>query len=318
MAEISAKDRLLAEVFYHPQTGFGSVEQTYTAARLRDHTINRTEVRAFLAKQEVRQRRKPHKVNSYVALFPRQEFPVYLLDMGDAAAPRYGFVCIDIFTKKAACIPINRKLAPVTADALKRVFGELGYPTSIMCDEGGEFRGEFAQECENEDAKILRSRTGGRFVERLIRTLKLRTFERKKALGGIWTAYVHHVIDQYNDTMHTSIHAKPNHVSSNEYNIPVITQAHAWMQRSAKYPVTHEALSVGDTVKIRIKAPSFYKETFNSWSPKVYTIVSIDATTPEGTTYQLEGYHRPLLRYELKKIIDVHCNLLCIWLDIPL
>ena len=147
---------------------------------------------------------------------------------------------------------------------------------------------------------------GGRFVERLIRTLKLRIFERKKALGGIWTAYVEHVIDQYNDTMHTSIHAKPNHVSSNEYNIPVIRRAHAWMQRSAKYPVTHEALSVGDTVKILMKAPSFYKETFNSWSPKVYTIVSIDATAPEGTTYQLEGYHRALLRYELKKIVDVH------------
>ena len=95
-------------------------------------------------------------------------------------------------------------------------------------------------------------------------------------------------------------------MSSNEYNIPVITRAHAWMQRSAKYPVTHEALLVGDTVKIRIKAPSFYKETFNSWSPKVYTVVSIDATAPEGTTYQLEGYHRPLLRYELKKIVDVH------------
>ena len=175
-----------------------------------------------------------------------------------------------------------------------------------MCDEGGEFRGEFAQLCENKDVKILRSRTGGRFVERLIRTLKLRIFERKKALGGIWTAYVDHVIDQYNDTMHTSIHAKPNHVSSNEYDIPVITRAHTWMQRSAKYPVTHEALSVGDTVKIRIKASSFYKETFNSWSPKVYTITSIDATTPEGATYQLEGYHRPLLRYELKKIVDVH------------
>ena len=59
MVEINAKDRLLAEIFYHPQTGFGGVEQTYTAARLRDHTINRTEVRAFLAKQELRQRRKP-------------------------------------------------------------------------------------------------------------------------------------------------------------------------------------------------------------------------------------------------------------------
>ncbi len=78
------------------------------------------------------------------------------------------------------------------------------------------------------------------------------------------------------------------------------------MQRLAKFPGKHEALSVRDLVKIRIKAPSFYKETFNSWSPKVYTITSIDETAPEGATYQLEGYPRSLLRYELKKIEDVH------------
>ena len=101
MAEISAKDRLLADIFYNPQTGFRGVEQTYTAARLRDGTVNRGDVRACLAKQELRQRRKPQKVNSYVAAFPRQEFQVDLLDMGDTAVPRYGFVCIDIFTKKA-------------------------------------------------------------------------------------------------------------------------------------------------------------------------------------------------------------------------
>ena len=76
--EISAKERLLADIFYNPQTGFRGVEQTYTAARLRDGTVNRGDVRAFLAKQEVRQRRKPHKVNSYVAAFPRQEFQVDL------------------------------------------------------------------------------------------------------------------------------------------------------------------------------------------------------------------------------------------------
>ena len=84
--EISAKDRLLADIFYNPQTGFRGVEQTYTAARQRDPTVNRGEVRAFLAKQEVRQRRKPHKVNSYVASFPRQEFQVDLLHGGQCCA----------------------------------------------------------------------------------------------------------------------------------------------------------------------------------------------------------------------------------------
>ena len=305
MAEITAKERTIAEAFYHPANGFGGIEQTYRASRAADPTITRQDVRAFLAKQELRQRRKPHKVNSFVPLFPRQEFQVDLLDQGANANPRYGLTAIDIFSKKAACIPINSKIAPVTAQALRRVFDELGYPTSIMCDEGGEFMGQFAHECEEEDVKIIRSRTGGRFVERLIRTLKMRIFERKKALGGAWTQYVQPVVDQYNDTVHTSTHARPNHIVEHEYSVPVLRRAHAWMVRFAKFPVQHEALDVGDLVKIRVKQGSFYKETFNSWSTTVYTIRSVDPTTPEGTTYHLQGYRRPLLRFELKKVEDV-------------
>ena len=202
------REKLLAGVFYHPQTGFGSVEHTLKAARVQDAIITREHVRAFLAKQELRQRRKPLKVNSFVAMFPRQQFQVDLLDMGEKAMLRYGFVAIDIFSKKGACIPIRSKVASETTEALRKVFGELGYPSSIMCDEGGEFQGEFAEECKKEDVNIIKSRTGGRFVERFIRTLKMPIFERRKALGGVWTQYVQPVIDRYNDTEHSSIHEK--------------------------------------------------------------------------------------------------------------
>jgi hypothetical protein len=280
---ITEREKTLASVFYHPRTGFGSVEQTLKQAKLRDAGITRQHVRSFLAKREIRQRRKPLKVNSFVADFPRQEFQVDLLEMGEQAVPRYGFVAIDIFSKKGACFPIRSKVASETAEALRKVFGELGYPSSIMCDEGGEFQGEFTEECKKEDVDIFRSRTGGRFVERFIRTLKLPIFERKKALGGNWTQYVQDVIDNYNDTVHSSTHDKPSFVADNEYNNPVVTSAHAWQMRHAKFPVSHENIAVGDHVKIRIKPSGFYKETFNSWSHEVYavfdntyTVVSID------------------------------------------
>ena len=303
---VTDKEKLLAEVFYHPRTGFGSVEQTLRTARARNGAINRQDVRNFLGKQEIRQRRKPLKVNSFVPDFPRQEFQVDLLDMGERAAPRYGFVAIDIFSKKGACFPIASKVASLTAEALHKTFGELGYPASIMCDEGGEFQGEFAAECKKEDVEIIRSRTGGRFVERFIRTLKLPIFERRKALGGNWTQYVQDVVDRYNDSVHNSIHEKPSFVADHEYDIPVLTQAHAQMEQHAKFPVKHEQIAVGDHVKIRIKSPAFYKETFNSWSPEVYTVESIDEEAPQGPLYHLTGYRRPLLRFELKKIADVH------------
>jgi hypothetical protein len=299
------REKLLAGVFYHPQTGFGSVEHTLKAAKLQDAGITREHVRAFLAKQELRQRRKPLKVNSYVAMFPRQEFQVDLLDMGEKATPRYGFVAIDIFSKKGACIPIRSKLASETTEALRKVFGELGYPSSIMCDEGGEFQGEFAEECKKQDVKIFRSRTGGRFVERFIRTLKMPIFERRKALGGVWTQYVQPVLDRYNDTVHSSTHERPSIIAEQEYNFPRIKEVHKNLIKQAKFPVKHESIAVGDHVKIRIKPKAFYKETFNSWSNEVYTVERVDNEAPEGPTYHLHGYKRPLLRFELKKVHDV-------------
>ena len=304
---ITEREKTLASVFYHPRTGFGSVEQTLKQARAKDAGITRQHVRDFIAKQEIRQRRKPLKVNSFVANFPRQEFQVDLLDMGERASPRYGFVAVDVFSKKGACFPIRNKFASDTAEALRKTFGELGYPASIMCDEGGEFQGEFAEECKQEFVKIIRSRTGGRFVERFIRTIKLPIFERKKALGGNWTSHVQNVVDKYNDdTVHASIHAKPSFVADNEYDHDVVLEAHEAQMKRAKFPVNHEGIEVGDHVKIRIKPTAFYKETFNSWSSEVYTVERVDTTAAEGTLYRLTGYRRPLLRFELKKVADVH------------
>ena len=303
---ITEREKTLASVFYHPRTGFGSVEQTFKQAKARDVGITRQHVRDFIAKQEIRQRRKPLKVNSFVADFPRQEFQVDLMDMGENVTPRYGFVTIDIFSKKGACVPIRNKFASDTAEALRKTFAELGYPASIMCDEGREFQGEFAEECKKEAVDIIRSRTGGRFVERFIRTLKLPIFERRKALGGNWTSYVQDVVDRYNDSTHASIHAKPSFVAEHEYDFDVLEDAHKHMMKRAKFPVKHEGIEVGDHVKIRIKPSAFYKETFNSWSSEIYPVERVDTTAPEGTLYHLTGYRRPLLRFEIKKVADVH------------
>ena len=302
------REKLLAKVFYHPQTGFGSVEHTLKTARLQDAGITREHVRSFIAKQEIRQRRKPLKVNSFVADLPRQEFQVDLLDMGERSSPRYGFVAYDIFTKKGACIPITSKVATETTEALRKVFDELGYPVSIMCDEGGEFQGEFAKECKNEQVEIIRSRTGGRFVERFIRTLKMPLYERLKSLGGNWTHYIQPVVDKYNDSVHSATRYKPDDLTEHEYDMPMQEKAYQNQLSKAKFPVKHDSINNGDLVKIRVKPSGFgdHKETFNSWSKEVYTVERVASGAQDGQdVYHLTGYRRPLLRFELKKIEGV-------------
>ena len=77
-----AKERIIAEAFYDEKNGFGSVQHILTRARQKDPSITRGEVKAFLDNQEVKQRRKPLQVNSFVADLPRQEFQVDLADFG--------------------------------------------------------------------------------------------------------------------------------------------------------------------------------------------------------------------------------------------
>lgn len=304
---ITDTEKAIAGIYYHPRNGFGSVEDTFRQTRAVHPSVTRDDVRDFLKKQEIKQRRKPAQTNSYVADLPRQQFQVDLLDMGERATPRYGFVAIDIFSKKGACFPLRDKTAPGTSEALHKTFGELGYPSSIMCDEGGEFHGEFSKLCKDEDIELLYSRTGGRFVERFIRTLKIAIFNRRKALGGNWTQYVQNTLDKYNDSVHSGTHFTPDKIAEHETDFPLLKRVKDNLMHKAHFNMNHPDINVGDHVKIRAKPRglSDYKETFNSWSPEVYRVANI-TDEDQGETYHLQGYRRPLLRFELLKVEDVH------------
>ena len=305
--DVTPLDRAIGEAYYHPRTGFGGVEATFQAAKANYPGLTRAHVREFLAKQENRQRRKPRGGNSFVPDFVRQEFQIDLADFGERAKPRYALVAVDIMSKKACVVPVATKTTTQSAEALQKVFDELGYPASIMIDEGGEFFSHFTQVCEKEEIDLIRSRTGARFVERFIRTLKLALADRVRALGRTWTHYVQDVVDHYNDTVHTVTRMKPDTLHKSDLEGYALTRlAHARIQAHAKFPVVREPIVVGDHVKIRTKQPGVgYKEsTFNSWSSAVYMVEKVEQQAV-GTLYYLQNYRRPLLRYELLKVHDV-------------
>ena len=300
-----SKDHIIAEAYYDERQGFGSIEHTLKRAREKDATITRGDVKEFLDKQEVKQQRKPTKVNSFVADLPRQEFQVDLADFGASAKPRYCFVAIDIFSKKLFAIPLRAKSD--AADAVQPMFKALGYPISVMSDEGGEFKGDFAENLHEGLVEQILSRTGGRFVERVIRTLKMALHLRTQSFEASWHTYLQAVVDQYNERNHTTTGAPPNKVAEKEYDADYLENVHAQIWNRAKFPVTHPLLEIGDYVKIRIKPSGYgqYKETFNSWTAKAFKVLGVDDNLDGGARYRLAGYHRPLLRYELKKVNDV-------------
>ena len=144
-------------------------------------------------------------------------------------------------------------------------------------------------------------------MERVIRTLKMALHLRTESFNRAWSTFLQDVVDQYNDRVHTTTDESPNLVAENEYHKPTLETVHANLLKHANFPVKHPDVVVGDWVKIRVKPSGYgqYKETFNSWSERVYKVLGIDNTLDGGPRYRLEGYARPLLRFELKKVDDV-------------
>ena len=60
------KDRVISVAYYNVHTGFGSIEQTLRQAREVDPGIKREDVKRFLDRHEVRQRKRPNRYNSFI------------------------------------------------------------------------------------------------------------------------------------------------------------------------------------------------------------------------------------------------------------
>ena len=67
MAASKKYDKLLTEIYYDKVDGFGSIQDTYAAAKKRDPSITMKIVKDFLDRQTIRQTKKDIGFNSFVA-----------------------------------------------------------------------------------------------------------------------------------------------------------------------------------------------------------------------------------------------------------
>ena len=141
--ELKQHEAVIRRIYYDVKSGFGSIAKTLKQVQAINPSIGKSEVQAFLAKQEHRQAKARRKDNSYVAFGPREQFQVDLADFGLTGAYRYAFVAIDIFTKKLVVVPIKTKTSSETAAAFDVVLKILDAPNYVYSDEGGEFAGAF-------------------------------------------------------------------------------------------------------------------------------------------------------------------------------
>ena len=179
------RKRILAEVYYDPKRGFGSIEKTWRLTRQKDPWITRDEVADFIRKQTIKQDfERKRRLGTFLASAAREQFEIDLIDfsardaagrsyMLDEDVPRYAVIAIDNFGKKIAVVPVERKEADLIIQALDSIIQQLGVPVRFVSDEGSEFsNSRVLTYLQDMGSSLVFLRSYANTAERVIGTLK--------------------------------------------------------------------------------------------------------------------------------------------------
>ena len=215
------KDKILEKIYYDVDEGFGSVRALYEKAKKDDMGISLDYVKNWMRNQPNKQRRNYKNYNSYSAPFPKYEFQIDIMDMISIMKdigidvddqPRYGLVCIDIFSKKSHVVPMENKDGDTVYSAFMECFKVLGQPLSIYTDEEGSFKSRKLQDFfKGEGIEHIITLTHANQAERLIRTVKRMIADRVRHTKKPWVEMLKASLNKYNNTqVHSSTKTTPS------------------------------------------------------------------------------------------------------------
>lgn len=199
---------------------------------------------------------------------------------------KYILVAINIFSKKAYARPIKSKSGPDVMQALKSILDSLGHPIRLLhVDMGKEFYNKSVQRMLKERHIKLYSTFSVKkasIVERFNRTLKSKMWKRFSFNGSYkWVDLLATLIDEYNNTMHRTIHMTPNEVCVDNERLLLDTVYRY------KQPIAQRAkYKPGDLVRMSKHKHVFEKGYTPNWTTEVFRITRVLNTSP--ITYRIE------------------------------
>ena len=301
-----SNEQILSNIYYDLERGYGSAKSLYELAKEEGAVITLEEVKSFMKKQPNKQIKGYQNYNSYLVPYARAEFQIDIVDMNkfkQEGEERYALIVVDAFSRYAYIHPMDNKNSEDVLKALKEAFKVMGEPIEIFSDEDTAFLSVVKKYLDGWGIVQKTTRTHANIVERLIRTIKNGVADRIRFTKGNWTDLYKPTLKRYNNTIHSSIGAKPVEAHKDENRVNVKVNLTLKQKHFRKYP----QLTVGDKVKIYTKGAGNYisrKETNSRWSDKVYTIEKIDRDMTLQKYYLLEGLKRRYLRHELLMVDD--------------
>ena len=166
---------------------------------------------------------------------------------------------IDIFSKYAWVVPLKDKKGISIVKAFQIILKQSNKkPNKIWADKGSEFYNAYFK-------IILRL-----FAERFIRTLKGKIYKYMTSISkNVYIDKLDDILDEYNNTYHTTIKMKPIDVKDNTY----INTSKEINNKDPKF-------RAGDRLRISKYKNIFAKSYIPNWSEEVLVIKKVKNTFP--------------------------------------
>ena len=222
---------------------------------------------------------------------------------------RFLLCVIDIFIKYAWFVPLKDKEGISIAKAFQIILKQSNRkPNKIWVDKGSEFYNTYFKKwLRDNDIVMYSTHNEGKSVvaERFIRTLKSKIYKYMTSISKNVYIELDDIVDEYNNTCHTTIKMKPIDVKDNTY----INTSKEINNKDPKF-------KVGDYVRISKYKNIFAKGYMPNWSEEVFVIKKVKNTIPWtyvindlngeeiiGTFYEKESQKTNQQEFRIEKVI---------------
>ena len=187
---------------------------------------------------------------------------------------RFLLCVIDIFSKYAWVVPLKDKKGVSIVTAFQSILKQSNRkPNKIWIDKGSElYNASFKKWLQDNDIVMYSTHNEGKSVvaERFIRTLKSKIYKHMTSISkNVYIDKLDDIVDEYNNTYHTTSKMKPIDVKDNAY-------INSDKETNGKDP----KFKVGDLVRISKYKNIFAKAYTPNWSEEVFVIKKVKNTVP--------------------------------------
>ena len=252
--------------------------------KVKEYGITNKQVKDFVQSQEITQMYKPQKRIKYffpiVAKEVNEIWQIDLMDISKYAKENKNFnfflVGVDVFSRFAVAVPMKEKTTPNIITAFKEMCHVMsGKPKILNCDNGSEFISTPFKKLMKENNIEIRYVPKGdhhklSVVDRWIRTFR----EKLSKFMDIHNTLkfiddFKYIVDEYNDTYHSTIKKAPREVDDKDKSIIELTN------RKYNKAIKDEIkFNIFDKVRYIKNRTAFEKGSTSKWSKTIHSIVS--------------------------------------------